>query len=107
MRRIKLSGILIPARRPDLVIVCKNLRTCCIEDFVFSADHWVKIKESEKRDMYLDIAIEVKKLWNLKVSVIPIVTGALGTIPKSLVKRLEDLEIRGRAGTIQTTALLR
>ena len=39
--------------------------------------------------------------------VIPIVIGALGTIPKGLVKGDEDLEIRGQIETIQTTALLR
>ena len=35
------------------------------------------------------------------------VTGALGTITKGLVKRLEDLEIRGQVETIQTSALLK
>ena len=43
----------------------------------------------------------------MKVMVIPIVTGALGTISNSLVKGLEDLEIRGLVETIQTIALLR
>ena len=33
--------------------------------------------------------------------------GALGKIPKGLVKGLEDLEIKGQVETIQTTALLR
>ena len=33
------------------------------------------------------------------------VIGALGTIPKGPVKGVEDLEIRGWAETIQTTAL--
>ena len=42
----------------------------------------------------------------MKVTVIPIVVGILGTIPKRLVKRLEDLEIIGQVETIQTTALL-
>ena len=37
----------------------------------------------------------------------PIVIGALGTITKGLLKRLEDLEVGGREETIQTTALLR
>ena len=40
----------------------------------------------------------------MKVMVIPIVIGALGTIPKGLVKGLENLEIRGQGLTIQTTA---
>ena len=39
--------------------------------------------------------------------VIPIVIGALGTVPKGLVKVLEEMEIGGRAETIQTTILLR
>ena len=38
------------------------------------------------------------------VTVIPIVISALGTIPKGLVRELEELEIGGRAETIQTTA---
>ena len=43
----------------------------------------------------------------MKVTVIPIIIGALRTVSKGLVKRLEELEIGGRAKTIQTTALLR
>ena len=39
------------------------------------------------------------------LTVIPIVIDALGTIPKSLVKGLEDLVIRGQVKTIQTIAL--
>ena len=39
--------------------------------------------------------------------VIPIVIGALGTIPKGLLRRLEELEIGGQVEIIQTTALLR
>ena len=38
---------------------------------------------------------------------LPIVIGALGTITKGLVKGLEEMEIRERAETIQTIALLR
>ena len=37
--------------------------------------------------------------------VIPIVIGALGTIPKGLVKGQADLGIRGQVETIQTAAL--
>ena len=53
----------------------------------------------------IDLARELKrKLWNMKVMVTLIVIGELGTIPKGLVKGLEDLEIRGQD---QITALLR
>ena len=43
----------------------------------------------------------------MKVTIVPIVTGALGTLTKGLLKGLEDLEVGGRVETIQTTALLR
>ena len=67
----------------------------------------VKLKEREKNDKYPDLARELKKKWNMKVMVIPIVNDALGTITKGLIKGLEDLERRGRVKTFQTTALLR
>ena len=76
-------------------------------DFAVPADHRVKLKESKKRDKYLHLAMELKKLWNMKLTVIPIVTGALGTVTKELVKKLEDLEIRGRVVNIQITILLK
>ena len=43
----------------------------------------------------------------MKVTMIPIVIGALGTNPERLVKGLENLEISGQVETIQTAALLR
>ena len=43
----------------------------------------------------------------MKVIVVPIIIGALGTIHKILVRRLEKLGIKGRAETVQTTALLK
>ena len=51
---------LISARRPDLVIIRKK-RTYRIVDFAVPADHRGRIKESEKRDKYLNLAREVKK----------------------------------------------
>ena len=62
------------------------MRTFPIVDFTVPVDHRVKQTESEKRDEYLDLAKEFKKLWNMKVAMIPIVIGVLGTIHKELVK---------------------
>ena len=45
-------------------------------------------------------------ICNTKVTVIPIVIGALGTIDKGLLRRLKELEIGGLIETIPTTALL-
>ena len=43
----------------------------------------------------------------MKVTIVPIVTDALGTVAKGLFKGLEDLEVGGQLETIQTTALMR
>ena len=60
----------------------------------------IKLKECEKRDKYLDIARELKKLWDMQVTIIPNVIGAFGTVTKGLLKGLEDLEVGGRVETI-------
>ena len=43
----------------------------------------------------------------MKVTIMPIFIGALGSLTKGLLKGLEDLEVGGRVETIITTALLR
>ena len=55
-------------------------------DFAVPADHRVKLKESEKRNKYLDLTRELKNPWNKKVTIIPIVISALGTVPKDWYK---------------------
>ena len=100
---------LIPARRPDLIIISKkkkkenlqNSRLCC------PGRPQDKTERMWMKDKYLDLARELKKLWNMQVTIIPIIIGAFGTVTKRLLKGLEDLEFGGRVETIQTTALLR
>ena len=49
----------------------------------------MKIKETEKNQKYLDLTKELRKLWNVRVTVIPFVTGSL----RDLERRPEVLEI--------------
>ena len=60
---------LISGRRPDLIIINKKKRTCKIVDFAVPGDPRIKLKECEKKDKYLDLARELKKLWNMKVEI--------------------------------------
>ena len=64
-------------------------KACRLVDLALPPDHQVKLKEGKKRDKYL------------KMLVIPTIVGALGTIPKRLVKGLEDLETIRQVETIQ------
>ena len=60
---------------------------------IVQADHRIKLKECEKKDKYLDLARELKKLWNMKVTIITIVIGALVTVTKRLRKGLADWKL--------------
>ena len=55
-------------------------------DFAVPVNHREKLKENEKRDKYFDLARELKKLWNIKVTIILTVIDALGTVTKGLVQ---------------------
>ena len=76
-------------------------------DFAVPADDGVKLKENEKKDKYLVLARELKKLWSMKVVIVLIVIGALDTVTERLLKEQEDFEITGRVETIQTITLFR
>ena len=77
------------------------MRTCRIVDFTVPADPRVKLKESEKKDEYLDLAREQKKTVEHEGDGDSNLNCALGTVTKVLVKGLEDLEIRGQAKNTQ------
>ena len=53
----------------------------------------MKKKKKKKKKIY-------RKLWNMKVTVIPIVIGALGRVTREWVQGLGDFEIRGRVENI-------
>ena len=88
---------LISARWPDQLIVNKKREPAELWTLPF-----------QLTSELLNLARELKKkLWNMKVTVILIVIGALGTVTKGLVLWLKDLEIKKRVETIQHCWLLR
>ena len=101
----------ISAIRPDHIIINKKKKkkrkSAKLSTLLSRRTTWIKLKECEKNDEYLDLARELKKLWNMKVTIVPVVIGTFGTITEGLLKVLEDLELSGQLETIQMTALLR
>ena len=63
-------------------LVIKKKITYGIVDLDVSAEHRVKLKEKDKKDKYLDLARDQEKLYNMKMTVMPLVIGTLGTIIK-------------------------
>ena len=59
----------------------------------------------EKIEKYQDLARELRKLCDMKVTVIPIIIGTLGTTPKQVKKRLEVIGIETRVKELQKTVI--
>ena len=59
-------------------------------NFGVSVADRVKINENEKIEKYLDLERELK-IWNMRVTLISLEVGALGTFPKGREKIQEDL----------------
>ncbi|CAH3037316.1 unnamed protein product [Porites lobata] len=72
----------IETRRPDLLIIDKKAKNCQILDVAI--DGRVRAKEGEKVEKYQDLDKEIRMMKK----VIPIVVGALGTIPLRLEENL-------------------
>jgi len=48
-------------------------------------------KKAEKILKYKDLTTEIQHMWNIKAKVIPVITGATGTIPKSFTQYLSKI----------------
>ena len=59
-----------------------------------------------KIEKYLDLAGELKKVWNMKNIVIPLVVVALGTPAKELMKRLKTIHIETTITKLQKIILI-
>ena len=76
-------------------------------DMVILGDSLTMQKETEKLSKYQDLKIEVQRLWERKVDMVPIVVGALGAIPKDLHQCLKSSDLdKVSLAQIQKAALL-
>ena len=92
--------------QPDMIIIDKVKKLYQIVDFAVPYDTKVNTKEVEKIEKHQDLARELTKLWNMKVSIIPVIVGALGTTPKTICKRMEDIGIKTRILELQKTTII-
>ena len=92
--------------RPDIVLFDKKTRKCLIIDVAIPGDHRINVKETDKILAYGDLKLELSRMWNCETKVVPIIIGALGSIPANLEKHLKSLDINCNISTFQKSALL-
>ena len=85
----------------------KKKRTCKIVDFAVPADHRINLKESEKKDKYLDLVRELKKTMEHEGDNCTSCGWCFWYSYQRIIKGTGGLGIRGRVDTIQTTTSLR
>ena len=76
---------------PDITVVEK--KQVWLIGVAISGDSRINQKEVEKITKYQDLKVEVKRLWEKKATVVPVVIGVLEAIPmgRDLVKHLKTL----------------
>jgi hypothetical protein len=96
----------IPNNKPDIIIRDSEKGTCMLINVAISGDRNVIQKEAEKILKYKDLTIEIQCMWNVKTRVIPVITGATGTISKSFRKCVSNISGNHEVRELQKTAIL-
>ena len=84
----------------------KKDKTCTLIDVAIPADRNVVQKEAERKLKYKSLCIEIQRMWNLRCTIVPVITGATGIVTRSLRKNLEATPGRHSIDSLQKTAIL-
>ena len=63
-------------------------------DLACVMDRHVVDKYREKCDKYLDLAIELQKLWNTRIEIVPHILGHWATVNQSTLNSFESLQLK-------------
>jgi hypothetical protein len=74
-------------------------------DVAIPGDKNVVQKEAEKILKYKDLTIDIKRMWNVKTRVIPVIIGATGTISISFRKCVNTIPGNHEVKELQKTAI--
>ena len=83
----------IEHQRPDITVIDKGKREHKIIDIAVPGDQNIKVKELKKITKYQDLRLQVQKLQDVKATVTPIVTVALGTVSEEVENHLKIIGI--------------
>ena len=97
---------LIEHMRPDIVVVDKTVNKCFIIDVAVPGDQNLVKKKWEKLNNYAELWLEIARIWNKETIVVPIIIGALESVPKDIHHYLKQLHIPYQLNTLQHSVLL-
>jgi hypothetical protein len=111
LSEIKLIIMLIVMMVIIIIIIIIIIRgnekeTGMLIDVAISGDRNVIKKEAEKILKYKDLTVEIQRMWNVKMRVLPVVIGATGTISKSFRKYVSNIPGNHDVRELQKTPIL-
>jgi hypothetical protein len=92
--------------KPGIIICDKEKGTCMLIYVAISGHRNVIKKEAEKILTYKDLTTEIRRKWNVKTKVIPVIIGATGTVSISFRKYLSNVPSKHDIKELQQTAIL-
>ncbi|XP_053691501.1 uncharacterized protein LOC128740015 [Sabethes cyaneus] len=105
--RAIITDVLIRANRPDIVVYNKRMKRVTLIDIAVPQDQNVLSTFSTKITKYHDLAEELRQMWHLEeVRIVPVVISATGLVPCTLLRSLEELELRTELQVIQKAVVL-
>ncbi|XP_024121103.1 uncharacterized protein LOC112142083 [Oryzias melastigma] len=82
---------MVMENQPDIVVVDKEQRKAVVVDVAVPSHGNIKKKEHEKLEKYQGLREELEKAWKVKVTVVPVVIGALGAVTSKLEEWLQQI----------------
>ena len=93
--------------RPDITPVHKDTQKCTLIDIAVPADQNITRTEEKKVEKYQELAFEIRRIHGAsKVTIIPIVIGALGSISNGAKTWFGKLDVPDFLGSVQLSAIL-
>lgn len=98
----------IQNHRPDILLIDKAKKTGLIIDIAVPLTHNLAKTENEKITKYLDLAVELRRMWKLTdIRTIPVVLSVEGVVTERFLKNLEEVDLpKGLLVPMQKAAIL-
>ena len=94
------------ANRPDIILVLKEEQLAYLVDFSCPFDNNASHKEIEKVNNYQDLLLEIERMCNVRVEIVPIVIGAFCAFSPKFTHWLKRFNIKLHPNVLQKTVLL-
>ena len=93
--------------RPDFTLVHKDTQKWTLIDIAVPADQNITRSEEEKVEKLQELVFEIRRIHGAsKVTIMPIMIGALGSISKGAKTWFSKLDVPDFLGSVQLSAIL-